>query len=210
VSLTPTTALDMSLAAGEWDTTDGRQLSGRATLAWQPHTYLRLSSDVSGIGDDHPQTAYRIAFHMPLGQTQQRPQWHWLGLKAGSAAKADDLWRRVAVVNRIEVIEHEHSLAALVEGAQVRFLQTAMYTGNAIRVEITLPAPAPQNARVEVRLRPGEGANPAVAGIDFSDLPVTVSIPEGGTTAIATLQLMYNPDLTANRSLSVKVRAIEG
>ena len=210
VNLTPTTALDLNLAAGEWDTAHGRRLSGRVGLAWQPHTYLRLSSDLSGIGSDDPQATHRITFTMPLGRTQQSPQWHGLGLAADSPAQADDLWQRVVVVNRIEVIERERPIADLVGAAAVRFLQASAPTGNAIRVEITLPAAAAQAARVEVRLKPGTGDNPAVAGVDFVDAPVIVTIPEGDTSSIATLQLLRNPDLNANRALSVAVRYIEG
>ena len=210
VNLTATTALDVSLAVGEWDTANGRQLSGRAELAWQPHTYLRLSSDLSGIGGDDPQATHRITFTMPLGRTKQGSQWHGLGLAADSPAHADDLWQRVAVVNRIDVIESERPIADLVGAAGVRFLQASAPTGNAIRVEITLPAAAAQAARVEVRLKPGAGDNPAVAGVDFVDAPVIVTIPEGATTTVATMQLLFNPDLTATRALSVAVRALEG
>ena len=210
VNLTPTTTLDLSLAAGEWDTAHGRQLSARAGLAWQPHTYLRLSSDLSGIGGDDPQATYAITFTMPLGQTKQRPRWNGFGLATDSPAQADDLWRRVAVVNRIEVIERERPIADLVGAAAVRFLQASSPTGNAIRVEITLPAAVARAARVEVRLKPGTGDNPAVPGVDFIDTPVIVTIPAGNTSHIATLQLLHNPDLSANRALSVALRALEG
>ena len=46
---------------------------------------------------------------------------------------------------------------------------------------------------------------PAVAGVDYVDAPALVTIPRGATTGRATFQLLENPALATDRTLSVTV-----
>ena len=211
VKITPTNAIDLNLTAGEWETTDSdKQFRGRLGLAWRPHTYWRLDSAMDGLGTGDSQADIYITFTMPLGRQATPARWNGLGLAADSTATPNHLWQAVTVNNRIEVIERKEIVSAdkLIATAQVRFMQASATSGSEIGLEITLANPAPQDMRVVVRLRPGTGANPAVAGVDYVDKPVTVLIPGGATVATATLQLRHNPDLKANRSLSVAMHAV--
>ena len=213
VKITPTTAIDLNLTAGEWETSDSdKQFRGRLGLAWQPHTYWRLDSAMGGLGTGDSQVNINMTFTMPLGRQETPARWNGLGLAATSTATPDHLWKTVTVNNRIEVIERKEitSVDQLVSTAKVRFLQASAASGNEIGLEITLANPAPQDMRVVVQLRPGSGANPAVAGVDYPATPIEVLIPHGTTTATATLNLLDNPNITEGRSLSVAIHAIGG
>ena len=59
--------------------------------------------------------------------------------------------------------------------------------------------------RLTVRLAPGSGGSPAVAGVDYVDEPALVTIPAGATTGRATFQLLDNPALAVDRTLTVTV-----
>jgi len=71
-----------------------------------------------------------------------------------------------------------------------------------------LPSAAPEDIRVEVRLVPGSGANPAVPGEDFVDEPVALTIPAGATAGTVSIQLLRNGDQQENRSLGASVSLV--
>ena len=54
-------------------------------------------------------------------------------------------------------------------------------------------------------LGPGSGDTPAVPGVDYVDEPVAVTIGAGTSSAIVTVLLPLNAELTESRSLSVKL-----
>ena len=87
----------------------------------------------------------------------------------------------------------------------VRFLQSSAATGGTVEVEVALSAPASEEVRLSVRLAPGSGDNPAVAGVDYVDELAIVTIARGATTGRATFQLLANPALASDRTLSVTV-----
>ena len=81
-------------------------------------------------------------------------------MAAGGAAPGDsDLWRPVDGDGRIRTAARG-SVSALVSGAEVRFLQDTVDSGGAIRLEVLLSSPAPEDIRVEVRLVPGSAITP--------------------------------------------------
>ena len=119
-------------------------------------------------------------------------------------ATAGDLWRPVENEGRIRTIEREARQSAEGDTVTVRFLQSSAATGETVEVEVALPAPASEDVRLSVRLAPG-GDNPAVAGVDYVDEPALVTISRGATSARTTFQLLDNPALTSDRTVSVTV-----
>ena len=91
------------------------------------------------------------------------------------------------------------------DGVTVRFLQSSAASGGTVAVEVALSAPASADVRLSVRLAPGSGDSPAVAGVDYVDEPALVTIAKGATSARATFRLLDNPDLDTSRTLSVTV-----
>ena len=71
-----------------------------------------------------------------------------------------------------------------------------------------LSSAAPEDIRVEVRLVPGGGDNPAVPGEDFVDQSVELTISQGATTGAVSIQLLRNDDIQENRSLGATVSLI--
>ena len=63
------------------------------------------------------------------------------------------------------------------DGVTVRFLQPSTPTGGTVEVEVALSAPATTDVRLSVRLAPGSGDDPAVAGVDYVDEPALVHHP---------------------------------
>ena len=110
-------------------------------------------------------------------------------------------------MGRIRTIERAAARAgeALADGMTVRFLQSSVATGDTVDVEVSLPAAATADVRLTVRLAPGSGDNPAVAGVDYADEPAIVTIRQSATAGRATFRLLKNPDLNTDRSLTVTV-----
>ena len=206
LDLTSTVELDTALS--RWERDDGgRTLSdGRLGLGWSPHQYLRLDAH-TGLGSGADSSAFRVSLNVPLGgPAKRRPKWEGFGTFAmASGASASDLWRPVENVGRIRTIERVAPQGNEVEGVTVRFLQSSAPTGGTVEVELELPAPASADVRLSVQLAPGSGDDPAVAGVDFADEPVLVTIPQGATTGRATFQLLENTALASDRTLTVAV-----
>ena len=203
-----TTTLELDTAMGRWERDDaGRYaLDGRLGLGWTPHPYLRLNAG-TGFGTGADGGAFRLSLRVPFGGPRQRPRWEGFGtLALAGGAAPGDLWRPVENVGRIRTIERVARTDIDMAGVTVRFLQPSALTGGTVTVELALSAPAPAPVRLTVRLAPGSGDNPAVAGTDFDDEPVAVTIPSGATTGQATFRLLDNPALDdTGRTLSVTV-----
>ena len=202
-----TTTLSLDTAMGRWERGDtGRTtLDGRLGLGWTPHPYLRFDAG-TGLGPGADGGAFRLSLNVPLGGPRQRTGWAGLGTFAlAGGATAGDLWRPVENVGRIRTIERVAPQDTTVDGVTVRFLQPSAPTGGTAEVEVVLSAPAAEDVRLTVRLAPGSGDNPAVAGVDYVDEPALVTIPAGATTGRATFQLLDNPALAADRTLTVTV-----
>ena len=207
-----TTTLSLDTAMGRWERGDaGRSaLDGRLGLGWAPHPYLRFDAG-TGLGPGANGGAFRLALNVPFGGPRKRARWEGFGAftlaggGAGGGATAGDLWRPVENVGRIRTIERVAPQRTTVDGVTVRFLQPSAPTGGTAEVEVALSAPAAEDVRLTVRLAPGSGDSPAVAGVDYVDEPALVTIPRGATTGRATFQLLDNPALAADRTLSVTV-----
>ena len=173
-----TTTLALDTAMGRWERDDiGRTtIDGRLGLGWRPHPYLRLDAR-TGLGPGADGGAFRLSLNVPFGGARERPTWKGLGTFAfANAAKAEDLLRPVENVGRIRTIERAAARAgeSLADGMTVRFLQSSVATGDTVDVEVSLPAPASADVRLTVRLAPGSGDNPAVAGVDYVDEPAAL------------------------------------
>ena len=208
--LDATDTISLNGTAGRWEESDGTagwEARARLGLEWRPHPWLRLRGSWSGRESGDEATVAQAAVAIPLGGAgQERPQWRGLGLTGGGAASSSsNLWRSVDSVGRIEVAERSASNGGSGSAAMVllRFLQNSVDTGGTVRVEVALSLPASTETRLEVRLVPGSGDNPAVPGQDYVDETVEVIIFAGETTAEATFQLLDNPSLQTARSLSV-------
>ena len=207
--LTSTLSLDTALGWWERDAAGRSAAEGRLGLGWRPHPYLRLNAG-TGLGPDGESGSFLLSLNIPFGGPRKPPRWEGLGtFGAVDTSGGADMWRPVENVNRIQTIER----VAAQEGAQegdvsTRFLQSSAASGDEIGVEVSLSAPAAEDIRLSVSLAPGGGDNPAVAGVDFVDEPAIVTIREGDTSAQVTFQLLDNPDLSTDRTLSVSVTRV--
>ncbi len=207
VRLDLTTTVSLDTALGRWERDDaGRStVDGRLALGWKPHPYLALDAR-TGLGSGADGESLGLSLDVPFGGPRKRTKWEGLGAFAmARTATADDVWRPVQSEGRLRTIEREARQSAEGDGVTVRFLQSSAASGGTVSVEVALSAPASEEVRLSVRLAPGSGDNPAVAGVDYVDEPAVVTIPQGTTSGRATFQLLANPALAADRTLSVTV-----
>ena len=108
-----------------------------------------------------------------------------------SRPTAEDLWRPIYDIGPIRVGKRQ-SVSALVEQARVRFLQDVVGSGETVQLEVLLPAAAPEDIRVVVQLVPGSGETPAVAGEDFVDEPVMLTVRRGTMGSTVSITLLRN------------------
>ena len=204
LDVTTTVSADAALARWEDDGAGRESLESRFGLGWRPHPWLGLRTGwASGLSGESVTT--RLGVNVPLGGGRKTaPRWEGLGTLGVAADTPTDMWRPVENVERLRTIERV--APGQVDGVSVRFLQSSAPTGAEVAVEVSLPAPASEDVRLSVRLAPGSGDNPAVAGEDFvADEPVEVTIARGETSGTATIPLLYNASLQTLRSLAVEV-----
>ena len=203
-----TTTLRLNTVGYRWRAEDGSNkwnTGARVGLDWRPHPWLKFGAGYDGIGADKASTSFQVAFHFPFGGPTERPAWEGLGVAADhSPPGAEDLWRPIEDIGPIRVARRQ-SPSALVKKASVRFLQDAVGSGEAVQLEVLLPAAAPEAIRVVVRLVPGDGKNPAVPGEDFVDEPVETTIGKGMTSSTVSITLLRNDSMEQPRSLSATV-----
>ena len=204
--LTTTVALDTAMGRWERDDAGRSVLDGRIGLGWKPHPYLRVDAR-TGIGSGADAGSFMLSLNVPFGGPRQRARWEGLGTFAldGGNTTAGDLFRPVENVGRIRTIERVARQETGGDGVTVRFLQSSAASGGTVEVEVALSAPATEDVRLTVRLAPGSGDSPAVAGVDYVDEPALVTIAKGATSGRATFRLLDNPDLDTDRTLSVTV-----
>ena len=200
LDLTSTVELDTALSRWERDDAGRTVSDGRLGLGFSPHRYLRLDAH-RGLGSGADRSSFRVSLNVPFGGRDRRPKWEGFGAFAmAGGASVGDLWRPVESVGRIRTIER-----VAPQDVTVRFLQSSAPTGGTIEVEVALSAPASADVRLSVRLVPGSGDDPAVAGVDYVDETALVTIPAGARSGRATFQLLDNPALATDRTLSVTV-----
>jgi hypothetical protein len=214
--LQPTSTLSVETALTRWEARDGAgrwETGARVGVSWQPHAWVKIRTAWDGIGTSTPNPSASAFLTFPLGGREPIPGWQ--GLDLGSLAQNHatmDIWRPIDNIGQIRVAERvtTPSLAdTILSGLAVRFLQDDAGSGEEIKVEVTLSAPVSEEIRLLVQLVPGAGDNPAVPGEDYLDEPVEVSIGQGSTSGVATIQLLRNADMTEARSLGVTVSLVE-
>lgn len=214
--LQPTATLTMEAALTRWEARDGAgqwETGARLGFSWHPHAWVKIRGAWDGIGTRTPNPSASALLTFPLGSRQPAPGWQ--GLDVGSLGQhvaSMDIWRPIEHIGQIRVAERASPSSVaddVLGGMAVRFLQDRSNSGEAIAVEITLGAAASDEIRLVVQLVPGEGDNPAVPGEDYVDEPVEITISQGATSGVATIQLLRNEDMTEARSLGVTVSLIE-
>ena len=206
---TDTIVLDAEV--GRWEATDGSD--GWTTqkslgVGWQPHPWFRVGVDWDQVDTAYEAIRIGAVISVPFGGPEQRrPRWKGLGSSGVRLASfSSNIWDAVDNVGRIELVERK-----LVDEPgglarpQLRFLQSSARSGSEFNLEVTLPNPVSAATTVTVRLVPGNGDTPAVPGVDYDDKPIDVTIPRGGTSGTATVQLLRNPGLTTPRALSARI-----
>ena len=206
IDLTTTVALDTAMGRWERDDAGRSVIDGRIGLGWKPHPYLRLDAR-TGLGSGADAGSFMLSVNVPFGGPRKRARWEGFGTFAldGGNTTAADLFRPVENVGRIRTIERVARQETEVDGVTVRFLQSSAASGGTVAVEVALSAPASADLRLSVRLAPGSGDSPAVAGVDYVDEPALVTIRQGATSGRATFRLLHNPALATNRTLNVTV-----
>ena len=199
-----TTTLRVSATGYRWESGSraGQRNGGvRLGFGWQPHPWLHLAASYDRGGEGEAARSFRLGFRMPLGKIPPVPRWAGLGLVAGGSVPGDSkLWRPVENSGRIRVGTRT-DVSELVGSAQIRFLEDTVGSGDTVQLEVVLGSAAPEDIRVEVRLVPGSGANPAVPGEDYVDVPVELTIPRGATSGRVSIQLLRNDGQQEPRSL---------
>ena len=211
VGVDVTSTLGMSATGYRWEADDGsdRWNEGvRLDISWRPHPWLDFGVGYDRLGEADGAPSLFAGLRVPLGSPTSPPRWEGLGVAAGgSAPDTSSLWRPLEGVGQIRVATRQ-TPASLVAEAQVRFLEDTVESGNTVQVEVVLSAAAPEDIRVSVRLVPGSGDNPAVAGEDYVDEAVETTIAEGSTTAQVSFQLLLNDGMQEDRSLGATVSLV--
>ena len=204
-----TTTLSISTAIGQWENDDGlggRSMNGRMAVGWRPHPWLDVGVAWNELGTERDEKVFRLTFSMPLGGRRKPTTWEGFGVVGGSPTpSAIDPWSPVDNINVIQVASRKITADQLVSKASVRFLQDSAFSGDQIRLEVSLPTVTPTDLDVVVTFAPGLGDNPAVPGVDYVDEPIPVTIRAGTSSAIVNVQLPLNSDLNEARSLSATV-----
>lgn len=211
--LQPTSTLGVETALTRWEARDGAgrwETGARMGFSWQPHAWVKIRAAWDGIGTSTPNPSASAFLTFPLGSKQPIPGWKGLDLAGGLAQNhsAMDIWRPIDNIGQIRVAEREAtslSFDEVLRGLTVRFLQDSAGSGEAVKVQVSISAPASEDIHLLVSLVPGEGDNPAVPGEDYVDELVEVTISQGTASSVATLQLLRNDDMTEARSLGVTV-----
>ncbi len=208
--LAVTTTVSADAAVARWEDAGsgaGPASETRLGLAWRPHPWLSLRT-AWGFGAVEEGGNARLALSVPLGGARGTapPRWEGLGVLGGAAAAPADMWRPIENVDRLRTVERAAPAAAARAGAiAVEFLQDEVASGGDSRVRVSIPAALSADLRLVLRLAPGSGDNPAVAGEDFVDEPVEVTITRGETSAEASFRLLHNAGLQTPRTLAVEV-----
>ena len=203
-----TTTLRLNTVGYRWRAEDGSDrwiTAARFDFDWHPHPWLKFGAGYDGIGRSRGSASFRVALRLPFGGPLERAPWEGFGVAAGGSPPAsEDLWRPIEDIGPIRVATRRN-VSALVDKARVEFLRDSVNSGETIQLEVSLPVAAPEDIRVVVRLVPGNGAHPAVAGEDFVDEPVETTIRKGTTGSIISITLLRNNNMEKPRSLSATV-----
>ena len=207
VNLKLTTTVRANLTAYRWEAEDGSDEwdeGARLGLDWRPHPWLNLSAGYDRIGRRKDSSSFLAKVSVPIGgPSKPKPRWEGLGtLPKNAVPGVFSLWRPVDKIGRIKVARRIE-ISTLANRVNIQPLQNSIVSGEAIRVKLSLPVAAPEDVQVSVRLAPGSGANPAVAGVDFHDEIVEATIREGEQDTVVLLPLIRNNEMRKPRSLKI-------
>ena len=212
VKLSPTSAINLDISTGVWDSQQQLGASvrqNRVALAWKLHPYLQISSSWRDGNQIEERNDMRISFVKPLGVKRGKAQWVGLGVANRGEVNAEKLWRTVDSENRIEVIERKTPISGVTAGdVTVRFVQQDFQSGGELRLQAQVANAVVNPVRVVVQLTPGDGVNPAIAGEDFPAEPIEIVIAQGATVGVAAVDLPLNPNLKSRRTVRVKIIAV--
>lgn len=198
--------LALDIGASRWEETDGSgdfntKMVGGMTYLLFPQLELRGAWNEESGSEDNWSVYAQLS--IPLGKPASG-----FPLLRAQAPALSDFYRPIESVGKIEVAERkarQPEAAPVASEAQVRFVQSEAQTGDTIGVEVYLPEAAAAELEFTVHLAPGSGDNPAVAGEDFSEEPILVTIREGELTGRAEVQLLLNDAQTSQRSIKAVV-----
>ena len=202
-----TTTVRANLTAYRWEAEDGSgewNEGARLGVDWRPHPWLNLTAGYDGIGGGKASTSFLAQVSVPFGSSSgQKPRWKGLGtLPKNAAPGVFNLWRPVDKIGRIKVARRIKT-STLARTVNVRSLHNSIVSGEALRVKLSLPVEAPEDVRVRVRLAPGDGANPAIPGVDFHEGIIEATIRRGDMDTVVTFPLIRNNDIRKPRSLKI-------
>ena len=203
-----TTTLRMHATGYRWEAENG---SGdwsdgvRLGLGLRPHPWLNLSGEYDHTSTREGGLSVHLGLRIPFGQLSRPLNWQGLGVLEGDSRSGESkLWRPVEGTGRIRVATLSN-VAGITGEVEIYFLQDEADSGDTVELEVVLASAAEADTTLEVRLVPGAGNNPAVAGVDFVDTPAQLVISQGETRGRVSFQLLYNAAQQENRSLSATV-----
>ncbi len=207
LNLKLTTTVRANLTAYRRQAEDGSdewEVGARLGVDWRPHPWLNFTAGYDGIGGGKTSSSFLARVSVPIGGSSiPKPRWEGLGVIARNEVPGVfNLWRPVDKIGRTKVARRIAS-SALADRVNIRPLRNSVVSGEALQVKISLPRVATEDVRVWVRLAPGGGANPAVAGEDFHDEIIIATIPRGARDTVVSLPLIRNDDMRKPRSLRI-------
>ena len=207
LNLKLTTTVRANLTAYRWEAEDDSEKwneGARLGVDWRPHTWLNISAGYDGIGGGKASSSFLARVSVPIGgPSKQKPRWEGFGvLPKSGAPSVFNLWRPVDKIGRIKVARRIET-STLANRVSVRPLRNSIVSGEALQVKLSLPVAAPEDVLVRVRLTPGDGANPAIPGVDFRDEIITAKIRRGARDTVVSLPLIRNDEMRKPRSLKI-------
>ena len=191
----------------------GRSEGVQLGLGWQPHKWFKLTANLDDKHNGERSHSIHALVSIPFESVTGQHRWEGLGVSpdASSNNSSYNLWRPVENVGRIRTEKKQNSQTATtttVNGVTVTFLQDSVVSGETLQIELSLSAPASSDVNLTVRLVPGEGDNPAVAGEDFLDQYVDAVIAKGTSSVVVSIPLIRNENMQEGRSLGVDVSVV--
>ena len=207
-----TSTIDVNLTGYQFpDNDDSTKWHSKARFGfeWRPHPWLALATNQRFTKQDTV-SSFFINLRIPFGgQSNALPEWQGLGIIADRPAPGEsDLWNPEPDIGQIMLATRTSSSnTSTSDDISVRFVEDSVDSGDAVQLDVELSAPAVIDTRVSVRLVPGDGGSPAVAGVDFVDAPVEATIPAGERSVRVSITLLRNIGILdgESRSLSATV-----
>ena len=189
----------------------GRSEGVQLALGWQPHKWFKFTASIDDKNNGERSHSIHALVSIPFESVTGQQHWEGLGVSPKASSNSlYDLWRPVENVGRIRTEKKQNSqtATATVNGVTVTFLQDSVVSGETLQIELSLSAPASSDVNLTVRLVPGEGDNPAVAGEDNLDQYVDAVIAKGTSSVVVSIPLIRNENMQEGRSLGVDVSVV--